>query len=210
MEPEPAEGNQDGDVMVSTARPIKLVVVGDGAVGKTCMLWSYTRNAFPKEYVPTVFDNFSQLIKVDGHPVNLGLWDTAGQEDYDRLRPLSYPQTDIFLVCFSVVGPSSYANVQTKWIPELQHHAPGIPYILVGTKIDLREDKEALAQLANVSKAPFKKSDGERLCTKINAVRYMECSALTQKNLPLVFEEAVRVVLNPNPQPDKKKKCRLL
>ena len=65
---------------------------------------------------------------VDGKPVSLGLWDTAGQEDYDRLRPLSYPQTDVFLVCFSVAGTSSrasFANAQTKWAAELQHHADG-------------------------------------------------------------------------------------
>jgi len=93
---------------------IKLMVVGDGSVGKTCLLISYAQNKFPRDYVPTVFDNYAVTVNVGGEPYTLALFDTAGQEDYDRLRPLSYPQTNIFLVCYSVVMPTSFENVQQK------------------------------------------------------------------------------------------------
>ena len=83
----------------------------------------------------TRFDNYSAPMVCDGVPVSLGLWDTAGQEDYDRLRPLSYPQTDVFLICFSVVSPSSFENVTSKWCPEIKHHCPDAPILLIGNNI---------------------------------------------------------------------------
>jgi len=192
------------------ARPIKCVVVGDGTVGKTCMLISFTTDSFPGEYVPTVFDNYTAPMTVDCVAVNLGLWDTAGQEDYDRLRPLSYPQTDVFLICFSVVSPSSFENVTTKWCPEIKHHCPDAPMILIGTKIDLREDKEVLTQLSLQNLSPIKREQGMKMGNKIRAVKYLECSALTQRGLKQVFDEAVRAVLMPQPHRVHKKNCRML
>ena len=183
---------------------IKCVVVGDGAVGKTCLLISYTTNKFPSEYVPTVFDNYAVTVMIGGEPYTLGLFDTAGQEDYDRLRPLSYPQTDIFLLCFSITSPSSFENIKEKWVHEIKHHCPTTPYLLVGTQCDLRDDSVMIEQLARNKQRPVTKQEGDRLCKEIGAVNYVECSALTQRGLKNVFDEAIITALDP-PKPKKKK-----
>lgn len=195
---------------------IKCVVVGDGAVGKTCLLISYTTNAFPGEYIPTVFDNYSANVMVDGEPINLGLWDTAGQEDYDRLRPLSYPQTDVFLICYAVTSPTSFDNISSKWHPEITHHAPGTPFILVGTKADLRNDPETLQRLNKKGYAPIPKERAERKSNELGAMHHLECSALTQAGLKTVFDEAIRCAMNleksgkGKPGKKKKKGCSIL
>jgi len=184
---------------------IKAVVVGNGTVGKTCLLNSYTSNIFPLTYIPTVFDNYSANVMVDGKPVNLGLWDTAGQEDYDRLRPLSYPSTDVFLLCFSVISPASFENIRTKWHPEVRHHCQEPPIILVGTKVDLRDDESTLERLKERKLMPVTTHQGEELAKKISAVKYIECSAINGFNLKLVFEEAIKAFLYPKKAVDKRK-----
>ena len=83
-------------------RVVKCVVVGDGAVGKTSLLKRYTRNTFDPNFFPACYDNYTSSVIIDGISVNLAIWDTIGQDDYDRLRPLAYPQTDVFLICFSL------------------------------------------------------------------------------------------------------------
>ncbi|CAM6034857.1 unnamed protein product [Sphagnum compactum] len=189
---------------MSTSRFIKCVTVGDGAVGKTCMLISYTSNTFPTDYVPTVFDNFSANVVVDGNTVNLGLWDTAGQEDYNRLRPLSYRGADVFLLAFSLISRASYENISKKWIPELRHYAPSVPIILVGTKLDLRDDRQFFADHPGTS--PISTPQGEELRKAIGAASYIECSSKTQQNVKAVFDAAIKVVLQPPKQTKKKKK----
>jgi len=194
---------------------VKCVVVGDGAVGKTSLLISYTENRFPVDYVPTVFDNFTTGVEVDGKLINFALWDTAGQEEYARLRALSYPETDVFLVCFSVVAPSSFDNIKAKWYPEISHSCPEAKVMLVGTKIDLRDDKETLEKLKG-EKLPTPEM-AQALAQSIGAVAYLQCSALTQEGLKKVFEEAIRAVIGRDNAPSggksanpKKKNCVLL
>jgi len=142
-------------------------------------------------------------------PYTLGLFDTAGQEDYDRLRPLSYPQTDVFLVCFSVTSPASFENVREKWFPEVRHHCPGVPSLIVGTQTDLRNDPTSVEKLARQRQRPIPPEAGERMARERGAVKYVECSALTQKGLKNVFDEAIVAALEP-PASKKKSKCLVL
>lgn len=164
----------------------------------------------------TRFDNLAKSVRVDGMKFSLTLWDTAGQEEYERLRPLSYPkvwfiyftktsllpasslpkstlglkfvlQTDCFLLCFAIDNPASFANVELKWIGELKHHCPQAAILLIGTKSDLRSEKSP-----NVC---ITLAEARRLKSKIKANAYIECSAKTQHNLHETFEEAVRAVM---------------
>jgi cell division control protein 42 len=131
--------------------------------------------------------------RIGDEPYTLGLFDTAGQEDYDRLRPLSYPQTDVFLVCFSVTSPASFENVREKWFPEVHHHCPGVPCLIVGTQVDLREDNAVKDKLSKQRMTPVKREDGERMARELGAVKYVECSALTQYKLKDVFDEVSQI-----------------
>lgn len=117
----------------------KVVIVGDGESGKTCLLRVFFEDIFPDVYVPTVFDYYSTVIEVEGKKVALDLWDTAGQEDYDRLRPLSYGGADVVIICYSIDNPKSLINVIDKWVPEVRYFCKEVPVILVGNKTDLRD-----------------------------------------------------------------------
>jgi Ras-related C3 botulinum toxin substrate 1 len=192
---------------------MKCVTIGDGAVGKTSLLISFSSNSFPEDYVPTVFDNYNANVMWKEKTITMGLWDTAGQEDYDRLRPLSYPDTDVFLVCYSVVNPSSYNNVKTKWVPEIRHHCPNAPIVLFATKLDLREDEQILKRLKERDQSPITSEMGKKLQQEVGAVGFGECSALTQKGLKEAFNLAIAAVFGPikNETREKTKKpCLIL
>eukprot|EP01129_Flabellula_baltica_P003845 TRINITY_DN13575_c0_g1_i1.p1 TRINITY_DN13575_c0_g1~~TRINITY_DN13575_c0_g1_i1.p1 ORF type:complete len:218 (-),score=52.14 TRINITY_DN13575_c0_g1_i1:224-841(-) len=171
-------------------RDIKVMVIGDTAVGKTCLLISYTSNSFPTGHIPTVFDNYSANALVGGEAIKLGLWDTAGSQEFKDLRPLSYPGTDVFIICFSLTDPDSLAAVTDMWYPEIvECGLQETPIVLVGTKLDLRNSGQADNCVT--------KKQGEAKLREIEGTAYIECSSLTQENVSEVFEMCIRCVLMP-------------
>lgn len=111
------------------------------------------------------------------------------------MRPLSYPGTSVFLICFSVENPASYDNVKQKWYPEVIHHCQNVPIILVGTKCDLRNDPAVIQKLASKNQKMKTPADGEELRRAIKAVKFLECSAKTQEGIKAVFDDCIRAVL---------------
>eukprot|EP00941_MAST-03F_sp_MAST-3F-sp1_P003171 g3171.t1 len=188
---------------------VKVVTIGDGAVGKTCMLISYTKGSFPEDYVPTIFDNYTAEVDTTSHgTVRLNLWDTAGQEDYDNIRGLAYKEVDAFLIAFSVISPSSFSNVKEKWFPSITNsESSSAKVVLVGTKIDLRDDEETVEALDKRNRKPVTKEEGIRLAKEIGAVAYVECAAITGEGLKEVFSAALKAGLT---KKKKKDRCVLL
>ncbi|KAF2690390.1 ras-domain-containing protein [Lentithecium fluviatile CBS 122367] len=198
-------------------RPIvgsrKLVIVGDGGVGKTSLLLVFSDTKFPEVYVPTVFNNTEVKLEVDGKIMSLALFDTAGQECYDRLRPLSYPETDVFLIAFSIDSDQSLESVVKQWAPELDHYCEGLPTVLVGMKKDLRGDAPTIAQLRAKRRQPVSQEQGKKTAEAIGAFMYMECSAKNFDGVDEVFKVAAALALDPKlgkKKSRKKDKCVLL
>jgi len=168
----------------------KLVIVGDGACGKTSLLCSFALGEFPKEYQPTIFENYVAEIRLDGKPVQLALWDTAGQEEYERLRPMSYSKSHVILIAFGIDTPDSLDNVSVKWIEEVRSICgPQIPVILVGCKSDLRPSN---AENDPGQNQYVTRAQAERVAHAIGARAYKECSALKIEGVDDVFEAATR------------------
>ncbi|KAK4454438.1 GTP-binding protein rho2 [Podospora aff. communis PSN243] len=173
----------------------KLVIIGDGACGKTSLLSVFTLGFFPTHYIPTVFENYVTDCRVDGKSVQLALWDTAGQEDYERLRPLAYSKAHVILIGFSVDTPDSLDNVKHKWVVEAQERCPDVPIILVGLKKDLRGDPVAVEEMRKRSQRFVTESEGEHAAREIGARKYLECSSLSGEGVDDVFEAATRAAL---------------
>ncbi|KAG8407749.1 GTP-binding protein Rho1, variant 3 [Metarhizium acridum] len=191
----------------------KLVIVGDGGCGKTCLLTVFCRGVFPEAYIPTVFESHVQQFQVDDTSVELALWDTAGQEDYDRFRIHSYPNADIILVCFALNNAFSLSNVVDKWHREVCQYCPDVPIILVGCKQDLRNQQYSsniTSNLAQTSTFTTPKKI-EKIRKMLKAVAYLECSALSGEGVQKVFEVAATCAIQHQDRPARKKdKCIIL
>lgn len=195
----------------SSKKPIqrKIVILGDGAAGKTSLLNVFTRGYFPQVYEPTVFENYVHDIFVDGKPIKLSLWDTAGQEEFDRLRSLSYSDTHTIMLCFAIDSKDSLENVQNKWVGEIADHCEGVKLVLVALKCDLRnddgDDEDEDEHLNGVGSGSGRSNlityeEGLEMAKKIGALRYLECSAKKNRGVNEAFTEAARCALTAKPK----------
>lgn len=206
-------GNSNGSTYRKPDAKRKLVVTGDGGCGKTCLLIMYSENRFPEAYIPTVFENYVTMVPFPNDSskfVELALWDTAGQEEYDRLRPLSYPESDVIFICFAIDFPTSLANVTDKWHPEVSHFCEGVPLILVGTKTDLRRDQRTLDLLAAQGTTPITAHQGQAVAKEIGA-SYMECSAKHNDGVKELFNAALKLAMRGRKMEKMKRRvCKIL
>ncbi|CAI7671394.1 unnamed protein product [Penicillium bialowiezense] len=174
----------------------KMVLLGDGACGKTSALNKTTSTVFPTPHFPTCpgWKLMRPDIFVDNIHVELSLWDTAGQEEFDRLRALSYEDTHVLMLCFSVDSPDSFENVSSKWIAEINENCPGVRVVLTALKCDLRKDEDL-----NDNPNAISFDQGLAKAKEIGAVKYLECSAVQNRGIRESFYEAAKVALEVKP-----------
>ena len=183
---------------------IKCVIIGDGQVGKTSLLVTYESGEFPSEYIPNLFGGYDVTVSIAEETYNLVFWDDCGcGAPYDGLPPVPFPSASVYLVCFSVVEPDSYENIKECWVRDIKHHYPNIPFLLLGTKVDLRGDRATLDKLAKKQEEVVSKEEGERMAERLKAAKYLECSALTREGVKNVFDEVILQHLKKS----EKKKC---
>ncbi|XP_068212051.1 rho-related protein racC-like [Palaemon carinicauda] len=191
----------------SESQPIKVVIVGDGATGKTCLVLSYLNRSFPSEYIPTVFENHVGCFS-DGETDNhISFWDTAGQCEYGRLRPLAYQDTTVFLVCFSVENRASFDHVSSLWLPEVRKFCGlEVPTVLVGTKTDLRVELGGTGKNQKKDTIYVPTEEGIALAKSEKMYTYVECSAKQSIGCDAAIRAAVEAGRNYE-APTKRNSC---
>eukprot|EP00093_Oithona_nana_P012288 12288.XXX_509788_505627_1 [CDS] Oithona nana genome sequencing. len=154
-----------------------IVVIGDSRTGKSVLLHRFVHKTFQPVYMPTSFDKSFGQQEVNKHLVHFSFWDTSGSPAYDSVRPLSYQEADVFLLCYKISDPISLYNVKNKWIRELRKHRPDVPVILCGCQADLRSDPATLNHLSKTGRTPVSSDQALAICCEIQAVNYVETSA---------------------------------
>ncbi|KAM0674052.1 hypothetical protein GVAV_002570 [Gurleya vavrai] len=163
----------------------KVMIVGEGATGKTCMLEVFRSGKFPSEYVPTIVDNFIKETEVDNQKITLAIWDTSGQESYSAVRTIAYSDTEIVIMCYSVEDKNSLEALKTTWVPEIKNYCPSAEIILVALKCDLRDGSDNFVST----------KQGEEVKEEVDAKSFVECSAIRNFNIDLIFTESAKIIL---------------
>ncbi|KAH0794468.1 ras-related C3 botulinum toxin substrate 3 [Histomonas meleagridis] len=175
----------------------KIVLIGDLGSGKTCFALTYNEKKFPSDYIPAVLDAFTEEQIFNKKEHEFLIVDSLGKTELDRNRWENYHNADIFFLCFSVVDPVSYENVTSKWIEEIQSHEEDPKYLLVGMKTDLRANETIINSLRQQLLQPITPEQGMEKAREIEALDYMECSALMGAGVQDAFDAGIRFILEP-------------
>ncbi|KEF52245.1 rho family, other [Exophiala aquamarina CBS 119918] len=157
---------------------LNLLIIGDVGCGKTSLISTFSLGYLPAHPVPNVFNKHAIDCWVDGQSVKLALHDTAGQEYCGMIGPLTYAQTDVMVIAFSIESPESFFNARQKWIREAQEHCPGTPITIVGLKKDLRQEKFMEHQMCKRRVRFIDAEEAAEIAKQCGAVQYYECSSL--------------------------------
>ncbi|XP_037801135.1 GTP-binding protein RHO1-like [Penaeus monodon] len=182
-----------------------IALLGDGAVGKTCLLTTYIQGDFPTVYMPTVFESYVEANKFRNEffDFSFSIMDTAGQEDYTNLRRLLYPKASVFILCYSVDNVTSFRQVTSFWVPDVTHNGgEKKPIVLVGLKTDLRggrSDEEVVTT-----------AQGKELARRIRAEQFFECSARSLTGLDGVFRAAAKAAVAYHKRKTRKRPCVII
>uniref|UniRef100_A0A8C5I710 Rho-related GTP-binding protein RhoE-like n=1 Tax=Gouania willdenowi TaxID=441366 RepID=A0A8C5I710_GOUWI len=184
---------------VMNMSPCKMVVVGDSECGKTALLSVFAKDC----YVPTVFENYTTFWTWTLHRVELRLWDTSGSPYYDNVRPLTYPDADMVLICFDISRPETLDSVLRKWRAEVKEFCPDTRMLLVGCKLDLRTD---LFTRSHSRQTPVSYDQGFNTAKQLS-VPYLECSSLqSETSIRDIFHMATLACVSKDKKSMKRRK----
>ena len=169
---------------------VNILTVENGSIGKMSFLWAYSKNEIPPDNVPTVFDTYLSTVKVKDLTVDFKLSDTSSQDDMEDLGAMTYANVDIFLICFSIIDPISFENVEKKWVAEIKRYVKQPFIVLVGLKSDLRNNESTNNDLSQKNALPISYLQGKSKSEKIDAECYCECSSKSLDRVKSVFDQA--------------------